>query len=327
MATTENAKIQYEAGQTAVAMAALTDSGDQTTFTGASSPWSQRSGYAPDVRPDGLISGGEITPAASGDSDKVDVAAGTAYIGGALITWSADTDVTISRGADADTHRITSITITNAGAVAASPGADHTAFSETRGGNGGPPLIATTSIEIGQVRTTATASADVDDSEIFQVPGTHLERYDYPLMSSIDHYNGEVSFISALPKIHTGPVCKGVFASYSVPVFAEVPKGKDFVPPENSYSVGSTQYYGGTDGAVTSSLGQGSFTALLTNGITDPLVTLAGENLWFKFFPDRAKSTCLVAQGVLGVARTFAVGSSISAKCTINASEAATGVS
>lgn len=327
MATTENAKIQYEAGQTAVAMAALTDSGDQTTFAGASAPWSQRSGYAPDIRPDGLISGGEITPAASGDSDKVDVAAGTGYIGGALVSWSAATDVAITRGLTTDTHCITSLTVTALGAVAAVPGTDGTAFSETRGGNGGPPLIATTSIEIGQVRTTSVTSADIEASEVFQVPGAHQERYDYPLMSSVDYYHGEVAFISALPKIHTGSVAKGIYASYAVPVFSEVPKGKDFVPPENSYSVGSTQYYGGTDGAVTSSLGQGSFTALLQNGITDPLVTLAGQNLWFKFFPDRAKTACLVTQGILGVARTFAVGSAISAKCTINASEAATGVS
>lgn len=327
MSSASNAKIQYEAGQTAVAMAALTDSGDQITFNGASSPWSQRNGYAPDIRPDGLITGGAITPAVSGTNDKVDVAAGTAYIGGSLVSWSAATDVSVTRGLTTDTHCITSITVTSLGAVAAVAGVDHTAFSETRAANGGPPLIAVTSIEIGQVRTTSITAATVLATEIMQVPGIHQERYDTPVMISVSYYAGSVIFASALPKIHTGTVPKKVCASYSTPSFADVPKGTDFVPPEVSYSVSSAPYYGGTEGSVTSSLGQGSFTAILNNGVTDPLITLAGENLWFRFYPDRAATPNIMAQGVLGIARTFAVGASISAKCTINASASANLVS
>ena len=66
MPSASRGKLQYEGGQTAVAMAALTDSGDQTTFEGASSPWSRADSHAPVIRPNGLVSGGEITPAASG---------------------------------------------------------------------------------------------------------------------------------------------------------------------------------------------------------------------------------------------------------------------
>lgn len=327
MPNAANAKVEYEAGRTSYAMGALTDSGDQITFEGAASPWSQYSGFAPVVRPDGLISGGAITPAASGTNDLVDVAAGTAYIGGALVSWAADTDVAITRGASSDTHCITSITITSLGAVAAVAGVDHTAFSETRAANGGPPLIAVTSIEIGQVRTTSVTAAAITAAEIYAVPGTHLERFDTPVMTSINYFDGSVTFASALPKIHTGAVAKKVCASYAVPAFAAVPKSLDFIPPEVTYSVGSTQYYGGTEGSVSSSLGQGSFTALLNDGITDPLMALAGQNLWFKFFPDRASSAYLACQGVLGIGRTFQVAASIQAKCTINAAEAAERVS
>lgn len=326
MASATNAKIQYEAGQTSVAMAALTDSGDAITFRAAASPWSQRSGYAPVIRPDGLMTGGTITPAASGSADKVDVAAGTAYIGGALVSWAAATDVAITRGLTTDTHCITSITVTAAGAIAAVAGTDHTAFSETRAANGGPPLIPTTSIEIGQVSTTSVTSAVIGSGEISQVPGLSQERFDTPLMSNINHYDGTVTFSAALPKIHTGGVTKKVCASYATPVFADVPKGTEFVPPEESYSVGSTQYYGGTEGTVSSSLGQGAFKALLDNGVTDPLLALAGENLWFRFYPDRAKSSHLVSQGVLGVARTFPVSDAIQASCTISASQKAAAV-
>ena len=63
MATAENAKLQYEAGQNAAAMAALTNSGDATNFTSAASLWSGRSGYAPVVRPNGLLTGGAVADA------------------------------------------------------------------------------------------------------------------------------------------------------------------------------------------------------------------------------------------------------------------------
>lgn len=324
MPTASNALIQYEAGQTPYAMAALTDSGDQKTFAATASPWSQRSGYAPVIRPDGLLTGGAITPAASGTADLVDVAAGTAYIGGVLVSWDADTDVEITRGASTDTHCITSITVTSLEAVAAVPGTDHTAFSETRAANGGPPLIAATSIEIGQVRTTSVTSAAITAGEIFQTPGSHLERSDTPAIASVDYYAGTVTFVSPLPKIHTGPAAKKVCASYGTPIFADVPKGFDFVPPETSFSVSSTPYYGGTEGSTASSLGQGSFSAILDNGVSDPLLALAGANLWFKFWPDRASTAnALACQGVLGVARTFPAGSSIQAKCTISSAAAA----
>lgn len=325
MPTAERAKLQYEAGQTPYAMAALTDSGDHTIFTSAASPWSARSGYTSVIRPNGLITGGAITPAASGTDNLVDVAAGSAYIGGALVTWSADTDVAASRAVTTDTHRITSITVTAAGAVAAVAGVDHTAFSETRAANGGPPLIATTSIEIGQVRLSATADAAVTASEIFTTVGTHLERYDYPIYEA-DNYAGTVTFVAALPLIHTGAVPKVVSASYSTPVFADVSKASDFVPPENSYTVSSQQIYGRTLGSTAAALQAGSFTAYLEDGISDGLVSQTGQVLWFKFFPDQYKASYILSQGQLGIARTYPAGASISAKCTIAAEDMATSV-
>jgi hypothetical protein len=325
MPTAERAKLQYEAGQIPVAMAALTDSGDHTIFNAASSPWSQRSGYTPVVRPNGLITGGAIIPAVSSTNNLVDVAAGTAYLGGALVTWVADTDVAATRGADANICCITSITVTDAGAVAAIAGKVHTAFSETRDANGGPPFIPVTSIEIGQVRLGAVAAADVAAAEIFATVGTHLERYDYPIYE-IDHYGGDVTMVSALPLIHTGAVPKKVCASYSTPVFADVQKASDFVPPENSYSVSSTQIYGQTLGSTSASIKQGAFTAYMEDGVSDGLMTQEGQTLWFKFYPDQYKGSYVMSQGKLGVTRSFPAGDSIRAACTINAEGVATNV-
>ncbi len=318
MPTAKKAKLQYEAGQTAYPMAALTDSGDHMVFTGQANPWSRRSGYDAVIRPDGLITGGAITPAASGDDNKVDVAAGTAYIGGALVTFSAATDVQITRGLTTDTHAITSITVTSAGSIAAVAGTDGTAFSETRAAEGGPPLIPVTSVELGQVRTTSITAAAIAASEIFSVVGFHTERFDYPLWDT-DYANGRVKLMAALPQIHAGGVTKKVFASYATPIFGDIQKSSDFVPPEEAYSVSSKQIYGRTLGSTSSSLSAGGFTAYLEDGITDPLVGLAGEQLWFKFFSDRYKSAHILCQGILGITRSFPAGDSIQTDCSINA--------
>ncbi len=322
MATAENAKLQYEAGQTAYPMSALTDSGDATTFTSSATLFSNRSGYAPDVRPDGLITGGAVTVAASGSNNVVDVAALTCYLAGVKTTVAADTDVTCARAAT-DVSKITSITINSSGAVAAVSGTDGSdaTFSETRGAAGGPPYIPVGSIEIAQVRYTGNTAAAVLSSEIFAVPGVHLERYDYPVYD-IDYENAAVSFVSALPAIHTGDLAKGVYASYADPIFADVQLASDFTPAETTHSVSSTQIYGTTLGSSASSLGQASFTAYLSDGIGDSLVTLKNQDLWFKFYPDRYKTPYMLTLGKLGIARTFPAGDNIQAACTISSSTA-----
>jgi hypothetical protein len=48
--------------------------------------------------------------------------------------------------------------------------------------------------------------------------------------------------------------------------------------------------------------------------------------LWFKFYPDRYKSSYLLTQGKLGISRTFPAGDNIQAACTISASAAGTEV-
>ena len=326
MPNAENAKLQYEAGQQAYAMGALTDSGDATTFTSSATLWSAKSGYAADVKPNGLATGGAITPAASGTDDLVDVAALSCYLAGVKTAVAADTDVAITRPATA-VAKINSITVNSSGAVAVVAGADGTttAFSETRGANGGPPFIPVGSVEIGQVRVTSNTDAPITAAQIFTVVGLHVERYDYPIWTE-DNATASLSFASALPLIHTGSEPKGVFASYADPVFSDIQLASDFVPPENSYSVSSTQIYGTTLGSSSASLGQGSFTAYLNDGIGDALVGLAGEDLWFKFFPNRYQSNYILAQGKLGISRTFPAADNIQASCTISAAAPAASV-
>lgn len=325
MSTAENAKLQYEGGQELHSMHAMTDSGDHTEFTSNADLWSRRSGYTPVVRPNGLVTGGAVSVAASGSNDMVDVASLSCYLAGTLTSVSADTDVSITRGATTNTHCITSITVNSSGAIAAVAGTASTAFSETRGAAGGPPLIPVGSIEIAQVRTTSVTAAPITAAEIYQVIGVHTERYDYPVWTEHPE-TGTVEFASALPLIHTGPVAKAVYAEYYEPIFTDIQKSSDFVPPENSHSVSSTQIYGMTIGSTSSSLGQGSFVAYLNDGVSDPLVGLKDEVLWFKFYPDRYKAPYILSQGKLGISRTFPANNEIQAACTISAESASTEV-
>ena len=87
MPTAENAKLQYEGGQSVTAMTALTDSGDRTRFTSAAALWSQRSGYAPVIRPNGLLTGGAVSTHST--DNTVTVAAMTLNLNGVVAAVNA----------------------------------------------------------------------------------------------------------------------------------------------------------------------------------------------------------------------------------------------
>ena len=331
MPNAENAKLMYESSQSLVDYAALTDAGSQTVFNSADNYWSNKSGKEASVRPNGLITGGAVTPGVSGLNDKIDVAALTCYLAGVEISVAASADEDVVRGLTTDVCRINSVTVNSAGSIAIVSGADHTAFSTTRGADGGPPWIPTGSIEIAQVRFTSVAAAVVSADEIKADVGTHLERYDTPVWET-NRINVEnqtagyagIEFNEALPLIHSDDsgsttAAKKVYARYYTPSFAEVPRAENFVAPENSHSVSSKQVYGSTIGSSSSSLGQGSFTAYPNDGITDSFLTEVDSLLIFKFLPDRLKAPYLICQGKLGVTGSFPAGDSISVACTISA--------
>lgn len=334
MATLTNAGVFYESGQSQQSFAAMTLDAAKTVASLTAKPWSQVSGYEYTIAPYGLATGGSVTPAVSGTNDLVDVAALTAYMAAAtgasattgLLSVAATTDISCSRGSSTDTHRINSITVASTGAIAVVSGTATTAFSESRGVAGGPPAIPLGSIEIGQVRFTSTAAAAVSSSEIYQVVGTHQERYDYPVWSE-NPIEGKITFAAAIPVIHgtaagTATATKLVYARVATPVFAEISRARDWVPAETSNSVNSEQYYDSTVGSFSSSLGQASFTVSLNDGVTDGMLAKKGQNLLFKFMPDKNKAPYQITQGVLGVSRTFGAGANPSATVTVSASQA-----
>jgi hypothetical protein len=128
-----------------------------------------------------------------------------------------------------------------------------------------------------------------------------------------------VEFSEALPLIHTGDVAKKVYMRGATPLFAAIPRVSDWSPAESTYSITSTSTYDGPVGSSSSSLGQASFTAILTDGMSDAFIRLRGSELWFEFRHDRDKTVPKQwTQGVLGVTRSFpSGGGNVTAECTV----------
>jgi len=279
----------------------------------------------PLIRPDGVLTGLEVIPAVSGGNDQVDVSKGTAWINGALVTLAADeTDVSITRATDPKTHRINSITLTNAEAIAAVAGTEHTEFSETRAADGGPPLIATTSIELAQVRTASFTAAPITADEIFAVPNQHRELASYPVVTV--HPLGkdgigtkgtaQVEFSEALPLIHTGSVAKTVYAKYYNPNFAQIPEASEFRPPRDSATQSEDSTYDGPRAATKWGRGTGSFNCLHDGKGSSIIMQVKGTTRALKFYPDKYLTGFWLMQGSLAIADEYPVGANM--RATIN---------
>lgn len=328
MSTAQNAKVEIETSATFQALAAMVDSGDHIRFTvSGGSIFSGKSGQTPDIRPNGIVTGRNVLSPGT-TNDTVKIAAFTAYSKGTLQTVSA-TNATISRGTAAG-YKIASITMSSDGAIAViNASSSATEFTETRNVAGGPPYIPAQSIELGQIRTTASTAAAITSAEIFQ-SGSFTERYDEPnwTVNNIGRgakaeasaeTNAFVKFTSALPLIHTGAIPKGVYGSYYAPIFSEQSKAFDFVPAENSHSVSSQQVYKQTVGSVTSTLNAGSFSALLSDGVNDFLVANKDEVLTVRFYPDENRSPFILTQGKIGITRSFPADAQISVSVNVAA--------
>lgn len=323
MPTSDNAKIEYEASQSLVAMVALTDSGDAQNFDSADELWSNKSGFAPVVRPDGVVTGFKITVDEA--NDKVNIAAGTLYQAGVLRSIGAAADEDIARPTLANI--IYSITIDNAQAIDVVPGAEKAgSFDTARGEDGAPPFIPVGSVEIGLIYLNSSTPAVITASEIKQSAqaGTQ-ERFDYPsfnqervrVTAGIQGYAG-VEFVSVLPLTHTAEIPKGVFAEYYIPEFAELPDSENFVPADTTHSVTSKQVYNNTLGSSSSTLTQSTFTFYPIDGITDAIFLQQDENLFFKFKQDRLNDPFILEQGKFGMATTFPAADLVQVSATVS---------
>jgi hypothetical protein len=319
----ENSLLRIEAGQTPFPMAALTDSGDHTTFAGTTTKWSSATGKAEILLPNGIRSGGTVTPKTA-VNNQVTVSALEANLNG-VITSVAGGDVTVVRTAAGGAFQKNSLTVTSAGALVNVAGTEGTSFSDTRAAAGGPPLIPTDSIEVAQVWFNSNTDAPVATSEIYAVEGLHRETASYPLWS-VDAYGGRVTFVTDLPLIHTGNLPKRVYGQVFGAILQRVPNANNVKLPERTYTVNSEQDYDGVSASVGSSLNQASFDVKFQDGISDLVARQKGQKLWFEFYPDRNKTAHAVFQGVLGIDRSNPADGRVTAACTVSCEQPATEV-
>lgn len=326
MATlTKNAEVAYESAQTFHPFEEMTNpDADQITYYSSFNPWSGVEGFEVAVRPNGLVTGGAIT--ATTNNNEVSVAAGTAYSAGIA---AADTEglvsvntatLTVTRPVTTDFTIIGSVTIDGTGTYVMVMGTEAAAPVETRGAAGGPPYIPVDSIEVGQVRLTSDTAAVVTSNEILQVLGLSQERWDFPVWTEFN-FQGCIEFTQALPLIHTGDAAKQVWVRGYSPIFAPIPECFDWVPAEETSSVNTTATYDGARGSASSSINQASFSALLKDGHTDPILGLLNRNLFFRFKQNRLRTPFQLTQGILNVARTFVPEDNVTGAFTITATE------
>ena len=332
MATAANALIQVEQGQSAHAKEALTKVNATVYKHSAADLWSKYGGVAPDIKPNGVISGGLPAVAASGSNDVIDVTAVSIYLAGISVSVAAQTDTSITRpSGTAGANFITySLTVTSGGAFAVVAGTEFTAASEVRGAAGGPPWIPTGSVELGQVRLTSATPAPITAAEFKTISNNHREIYNAPgwdiyALGDADTEYAFLQYASEPMANHsddagTTTAAKKCYATVYEPVLVTHSLATDFVPARKSWSTSSTPVYDDrTVNSASSSVGQATFTAYLNDGLTDALVITSADNICVvKYFQDKLKTPYNIMQGYLGVSITNPASDSISAACTIS---------
>jgi hypothetical protein len=325
--------LYYEAGRTLVAFEQLTDDGAHKEFMHSSIQYlsnysTDTASYGPTVRPDGVRSGGNGTPGTA--NDTVDVTALNAYLAGVWYGTGGDsaavaaTTLTITRGTvTTNPYKVNSVTLASSGAfvvVEGSGGTNFTTVDSGRGGAGQPPLIPLKSIECFQVRTTSSTAAVILASEIQSTPGTHREEAANP--TPITRFSREtnhalgycgVSFLEALPLIHTGSVTKGIWMKGYEASFSEWPDVRGFFGTDETGSLASEPFYRRAIGSVDKTLNAGAFEWGVGNPVTDAQLEAIGREVWFKFLPDSLQTAAIIVQGyVFGTPPNPATGVNVS---------------
>ena len=244
------------------------------------------------VMPNGVVTGGNVTPGTA--NDTVDVAELNVWLNGVQMTISASAAEAVTRGSVNGFIR-NAITIDSLAAVTVIAGTESTAFSDVIGAVGGPPYIPADSILIAIVSLTNTTAGAVLSTEISQSRGRNLELALYPTWD-ISHHEGVVRFSSPLPTIHTGDIPKPVYASYaSVKILGSFTKllfTDNAKVPETTYAGTKVMYHDNkrlTD--VAEELTDCTFDMTFKDsaGIGSNLANVKGDKLYLLIYPDQFK--------------------------------------
>jgi hypothetical protein len=312
----------YETDQTAFDTEAMTDSGDNQTYNSTKqilSNFTDSDGVgdrSPVVRPDGVITGGTI--AAGTTANTVNVSVITCFLAG---TWydtdngdtnsvAATTGLEITRGTAGNPYKKDSITVSSAGAIAYVEGSPGTQYSTTRGASGGAPYVPVGSFEVGQLWYSSETSAVLTSDNIKQT-GSYVETaYPLPEIEFIRVSNNAlgyagVKFPTAQPESHTGDVTRSVYISGYTPTFTLLTNARNVNMPQDTTTGATETFYDGTKSSVSFGRGDGSFEFAVNDGVTDAIFGYIKKEIWYKHYPDKAKTPYLIARGYLGATNDF----------------------
>lgn len=168
-------------------------------------PWSKRSGYTPVIRINGVVSGCVVT---GSGTNNLEVTAGVVNVNGTVVAVGADTSNTVTRGA-ASKYAVSALCVNAAGTLSVVKGADGDALDLTGGydGAGQKPLVATTLAVIAYAVTFGDSAALIPSTDIYAGENANVSY-------TIDSLRGGIVLYSALELNHTGPVSRGVYATF-----------------------------------------------------------------------------------------------------------------
>lgn len=214
----DNLQILVEDGFTPHGPAPMTDGGDRRTFSCAGPRFSlcakdeNGANRMPIARPDGVRNGCMVVPSASGAPDAVDVSAGTAWIGGALVPVPQALNIAIPRPA-AGMKSVSSVIITGTGGISVIPGLENPTFSSVRGAAGGPPYIPAGQAELATISFASSVSTAIKEDGISFSP-EYSHAPDHRLLP----YSAQVVFSAPLKSIHTGGTARDVWITWNEPL-------------------------------------------------------------------------------------------------------------
>lgn len=335
--TGKDVKIEVEVGTTFYAMAVLSTVSSPTgdvgkVYTTSAVYLSDQDALQPDVRLDGVISGFSITPGSANNS--VDVAAGTCYVKGTLVSVIATTVTGLLRPTAAGQVRVTSLTVDSDGNVNIRRGAAGTT-STTRGAAGAVPYLPVDEVLIGYITMTyydgsasgatlvTTSEIDDETKERTVIPSYQIKYHDGSGDNPTEY--GVIEFYTALAAIHgatyaSGSTRRNVYASYYGATFEELGNSKDFSFDEGVGTVKSKAYGDeAEESAITTPMWSGSGTVYWED-VNDILTLIKNTKRWVKYYPDKDETPFWAGRAIVKVGRTLPLDESLSASIALEGS-------
>lgn len=332
--TGANASVQIELGSVAYPMSALTSVSSPAAdvnkkFLTNAQFISDLAALQPEVRVDGVISGFGL--AAGSGYNEVDVAAGTLYLKGNLVSVDATTVSDITRPTTIGQVLVTALTVDAAGTITATAGTQGET-STTRGAAGGPPFLPVDEVLLGYITATyfdgsasgekVLTSGEIDSytKEYAAIPSAKVVPHDE------EQNVGVIMLANALPMIHAataagpGTDVRNVYASYYEPEFEEVPDAMDFSYTEDVSTYTSKAYKDASEEkAIGTPSWSASFNAYWTT-VEDILNLVKNSKRWIKHYPDDDLAPYWAGIAIVKVSRETPVENNMSASITLDGS-------